>query len=90
MARPFADARLPPFRAGIEANIPCLKRAWGLPRCTWRGPDHFKTYVWSSVQAYDLALFIAVSRPEIGSIWLRPLERPNEEDERHAKRDDDQ
>lgn len=51
--------------------------------------DNFKTYVWSSVVAYNLALFIASSRPETGSIWLRPLERPHEEDERHAKRDDD-
>jgi transposase, IS5 family len=30
------------FRAGIEANISCLKRAYGLARCTWRGLDHFK------------------------------------------------
>jgi transposase, IS5 family len=45
------------FRAGIEAGISCLKRAYGLDRCTWRGLDHFKTYVWSSVVAYNLALF---------------------------------
>jgi IS5 family transposase len=45
------------FRAGIEAGISCLKRAFGLARCTWRGLDHFKTYVWSSVVAYNLALF---------------------------------
>ena len=45
------------FRAGIEANISCLKRAFGLARCTWRGLDHFKAYVWSSVVAYNLALF---------------------------------
>jgi transposase, IS5 family len=45
------------FRAGIEAGISCLKRAYGLARCTWRGLDHFKTYVWSSVVAYNLALF---------------------------------
>jgi transposase, IS5 family len=45
------------FRAGIEADISCLKRAYGLARCTWRGLDHFKTYVWSSVVAYNLALF---------------------------------
>src|SRR5437764_2429255 len=37
------------FRAGIEAGISCLKRAYGLARCTWRGLDHFKTYVWSAV-----------------------------------------
>ncbi len=43
------------FRAGIEAGISCLKRAYGLARCTWRGLDHFKAYVWSSVVAYNLA-----------------------------------
>ncbi|MET3524638.1 IS5 family transposase [Mesorhizobium abyssinicae] len=45
------------FRAGIEAGISCLKRAYGLARCTWRGLDHFKTYVWSSVAAYNLVVF---------------------------------
>jgi IS5 family transposase len=44
------------FRAGIEANISCLKRAFGLARCTWRGLAHFKAYVWSSVVAYNLTL----------------------------------
>ncbi|HEY5409164.1 MAG TPA: ISNCY family transposase [Caulobacteraceae bacterium] len=45
------------FRAGIEAGISCLKRAYGLARCTWRGLAHFKAYVWSCVVAYNLALF---------------------------------
>ena len=45
------------FRAGIEAGISCLKRAYGLGRCTWRGLVHFKAYVWSSLVAYNLALF---------------------------------
>ena len=45
------------FRAGIESDISCLKRAYGLARCTWRGLAHFKAYVWSSVVAYNLALF---------------------------------
>ena len=45
------------FRAGIEAGISCLKRAYGLARCTWRGLEHFKAYVWSSVVTYNLALF---------------------------------
>ncbi|MER8792573.1 ISNCY family transposase [Mesorhizobium sp. M0983] len=45
------------FRAGIEADISCLKRAYGLARCTWRGLDHFKSYIWSSVVAYNLVLF---------------------------------
>jgi transposase, IS5 family len=46
------------FRAGIEAGISCLKRAYGLARCTWRGLEHFKAYVWSSVVAYNVALFV--------------------------------
>jgi IS5 family transposase len=45
------------FRAGIEAGISCLKRAYGLARCTWRGLDHFKAYVGSAVVAYNLVLF---------------------------------
>jgi transposase, IS5 family len=45
------------FRAGIEAGISCLKRAYGLTRCNWRGLDHFKSYVWSSVVANNLAIF---------------------------------
>ena len=45
------------FRAGIESGISCLKRAYGLARCTWRGLEHFKAYVWSSAVAYNLALF---------------------------------
>ena len=44
------------FRAGIEAGISCLKRAYGLARCTWRGLGRFKAYVWSSAVAYNLAL----------------------------------
>jgi IS5 family transposase len=48
--------RLRNFRAGIEAGISCLKRAYGLARSTWRGLEHFKAYVWSSVVAYNLVL----------------------------------
>jgi IS5 family transposase len=44
------------FRAGIEAGISCLKRAYGLARCTWRGLARFRAYVWSSVVAYNLTL----------------------------------
>ena len=44
------------FRAGIEAGISCLKRAYGLACCTWRGLAHFQAYVWSSVVAYNLVL----------------------------------
>ncbi len=44
------------FRAGIEAGISCLKRAYGLARCTWKGLTHFRAFVWSSVVAHNLAL----------------------------------
>jgi IS5 family transposase len=44
------------FRAGIEAGISCLKRAYGLSRCTWKGLAHFKSFVWSAVVAHNLAL----------------------------------
>ncbi len=47
--------RLRNFRAGIEAGISCLKRAYGLARCTWKGLPHFAAYVWSCVVAYNLA-----------------------------------
>jgi len=58
MARsPWVYRKLRNFRAGIEAGISCLKRAYGLGRCTWKGLKHFKAYVWSSVVAHNLALF---------------------------------
>ncbi len=49
--------RLRNFRAGIEAGISCLKRAYGLARRTWKGLVHFQAYVWSSVVAYNLSMF---------------------------------
>jgi IS5 family transposase len=49
--------RLRNFRAGIEAGISCFKRAYGGGRCTWRGLDHFKAYVWSAVVAHNLVRF---------------------------------
>jgi IS5 family transposase len=54
---PWVYRKLRNFRAGIEAGISCLKRAYGLGRCTWKGLPHFKAYVWSSVVAHNLALF---------------------------------
>ena len=42
------------FRAGIEANISRLKRAFGLARCTWSGWPGFKQYVWSAIVSYNL------------------------------------
>jgi transposase, IS5 family len=42
------------FRAGIEANISRLKRAFGLARCNWTGWPGFKQYVWSAIVSYNL------------------------------------
>jgi transposase, IS5 family len=33
----WVSRKLRNFRAGIEADISCLKRAFGLARCIWRG-----------------------------------------------------
>jgi IS5 family transposase len=54
---PWVYRRLRNFRAGIEAGISCLKRAYGAARCTWRGLDHFKAYIWSAAVAHNLVLF---------------------------------
>jgi len=48
--------RLRNFRAGIEANISVLKRAFGLFRCTWTGWHGFTRCVRSAVVAYNLLL----------------------------------
>ncbi len=42
------------FRAGIEANISVLKRAFGISRCTWTGWEGFKQYVRSAIVSYNL------------------------------------
>jgi IS5 family transposase len=55
--------RLRNFRAGIEAGISVFKRAYGGARCTWRGLDHFKTYIWSAVVAHNLMLFVRLKSP---------------------------
>ena len=48
--------KLKNFRAGIEANISRLKRAFGLSRCNWKEWEGFKQYVWSAVVSYNLAV----------------------------------
>jgi len=48
------------FRAGIEAGISTLKRAFGLDRCTWSGWQGFKQYVWSSIVSYNLLVLARV------------------------------
>ena len=48
------------FRAGIEAGISTLKRAFGLDRCTWSGWGGFKQYVWSSIVSYNLLVMARI------------------------------
>ena len=48
--------KLTKFRAGVEGNISCLKRRYGLTRCLWTGTKGFKSYVWASSVAYNLML----------------------------------
>lgn len=48
------------FRAGIEAGISALKRAFGLDRCTWSGWEGFNRYVWSSVVSYNLLVLARI------------------------------
>jgi IS5 family transposase len=48
------------FRAGIEANISTLKRAFGLDRCNWKGWEGFRRYVWSSIFAYNLQVIARI------------------------------
>ena len=50
--------KLTRFRAGIEGNISCLKRVYGTGRCHWKGLEHFKSYLWSSVVSYNLTLMV--------------------------------
>jgi IS5 family transposase len=46
--------RLRNFRAGIESGISWIKRCFGLSRCTWKGHQSFKSYVWSSIVSANL------------------------------------
>jgi len=42
------------FRAGIESGISWLKRCFGMERCTWKGFESFKSYVWSAIVSANL------------------------------------
>lgn len=53
---PWVYRKLRNFRAGVESVISCMKRAFGWKRCTWKGLERFKAYVWSSAVAFNLAL----------------------------------
>lgn len=48
------------FRAGIEAGISTLKRAFGLSRCSWKGWEGFRRYVWSSIVSYNLLVLARI------------------------------
>lgn len=52
------------FRAGIEAGIATLKRAFGLSRCSWKGWEGFKRYVWSAIVSYNLLVLARVKLAE--------------------------
>lgn len=54
----YVYRRLRRFRAGIESGISWLKRCLGLTRCTWKGWDSFKSYVWSSIVAANLLTIV--------------------------------
>jgi len=49
------------FRAGIEAGISVLKRAFGLDRCTWTGWQGFTRYVWSNIVSYNLLVLARIN-----------------------------
>jgi len=51
---PYVYKQLRRFRAGIEAGISWLKRSFGLDRCTWKGWQSFKSYVWASIVSANL------------------------------------
>jgi IS5 family transposase len=53
---PRVYRQLKNFRAGIEAGISFLKRAFGLGRCLWRGFESFCAYVHASVVSCNLLL----------------------------------
>ena len=54
--------RLRDFRAGIEGVISNLKRSFGLDRCTWKGWERFKAYIWSGIFAANLTALARARR----------------------------
>jgi IS5 family transposase len=50
----YVYQKLRRFRAGIEAGISWLKRSFGFNRCTWKGLDSFKSYVWATIVSANL------------------------------------
>ena len=68
---PSVYRRLRNFRAGIEAGISCLKRAYRLARCTRKGLPHFEAYVWSSGVAYHLSLLARAIHSNSDAVIVR-------------------
>jgi len=50
--------RLRRFRAGIESGISWIKRCFGFARCTWKGLESFKSYVWASIVSANLLTIV--------------------------------
>jgi hypothetical protein len=44
-------------RSAVARRRSPASSAYGAARCTWRGLDHFKAYIWSVVVAHNLVLF---------------------------------
>lgn len=53
------------FCAGIEGNVSMLKRVFGLDCCTWRGLEHFPSYVMSAALAHNFKLFVRLSQQDL-------------------------
>jgi len=54
------ETRLKKWRSGIEANISNFKRGFGMFRCNWKGPGHFKAKVLWSAIAYNIRVMTAL------------------------------
>lgn len=52
----YVYKKLRNWRAGMEGMISFLKRCFGAGRCTWRGLESFKSYVWGSVVSANLLI----------------------------------
>ena len=50
--------KLRSFRAGVESNISCLKRSYGLGLALWKGFTRYKSYVWANIVAYNLKTLV--------------------------------
>lgn len=53
--------KLKDFRAGIEANLSELKRAFGAGKALWKGESGFTAFVWASVISYNLTRLVRLN-----------------------------